>query len=238
MNLNVRENQPKTNAPFPVETNGAADVFYPESDGKPMAETDVHITLIATLLTTLRTFYAEQDVYVVGDIMFYFEKGNPRKSIAPDVMIVRGVEKHPRRVFKLWEENVPEVVFEISSRGTWREDLQKKYFIYREIGVKEYYIFDPEYDYLKDEFLVAYRLQDGEYEEVKLENNKIFSPALGLEIVNTGETLRLFNPATESFLPTNEELTVEISEMANDLKQKDEEMKKLKAELAKLKAEI
>lgn len=231
MNLNVRENESKTNAPFPAETNGAADVYYPESDGKPMAETDVHITLIATLLTTLRTFYAEQNVYVVGDIMFYYEEGNPRKSIAPDVLVVRSVEKYPRRVFKLWEESVPEVVFEISSRGTWREDFKKKFDIYKEIGVKEYYIFDPEYKYLKDDnSFVAFHLEDGAYKKIEIENGKIFSLALGLEIVNTGETLRLYNPETERFLPTNDELTDEI-------KQKDEEIKKLKAEMAKLKSE-
>lgn len=233
MNLNVRENEAKTNVPFPVETNGAADVFYPESDGKPVAETDIHVNTIFDLFGTLTRFFSEEtDVRVFADIMFYYEEGNPRKFIAPDVMVVRGVEKHLRRVFKLWEETVPEVVFEISSRGTWREDFEKKFNLYKEIGVKEYYIFDPEYEYLKDEeFFVAYHLEDGEYKKIKTGIGRIFSPALGLEIVNTGAGLRLYNPETESFLPTNEEL-------ADEVKQKNEEINLLKAELAKLKAEI
>ena len=121
-------------------------------------------------------------------------------------MIVRGVGKHPRRTFNLWEEKIPEIVFEISSRGTWKADFQKKFLIYQQIGVQEYYIFDPEYDQLKTEPLVAYHLKNGVFEEVKVKRGRVFSPALNLEIVDTGETLRLFNPETKKFLPTMQEL--------------------------------
>ncbi|HMS41047.1 MAG TPA: Uma2 family endonuclease [Pyrinomonadaceae bacterium] len=210
------------------KTNGKREIFYPESDGKPMAETDVHITLIADLLKILRNFFGQtNDVKVLADIMFYYEEGNLQKSVAPDLMVVRGVGKHSRRTFKLWEEKTPDVIFEISSRGTWKEDLQKKYFLYQELGVKEYYIFDPEYDYLENG-LIAYHLKDSEFQEVEVIKNGIFSPALNLEIVDTGETLRLFNPETRSFLPTMEEL----EDKTKDLESENE---KLKAELAKLK---
>ena len=69
--------------------------------------------------------------------------------------------------------------------------------------------------------LVAYQLKDEEFKEIKVKRGRVFSPALGLEIVDTGETLRLFNPVTKSFLPTMEEL--------------ESEVEKLKAEVAKLK---
>ncbi len=205
----------------PPQKNGGKEIYYPESDGKPMGETAYHVKLLTNLYQILETFFLnKKDICVIADMMFYYEEGNMRKSIAPDVMVVKGVHKNPRRVFKLWEEKVPDVVFEISSRGTWRDDLQKKYFLYQEFGVKEYYIFDPEYDYLRDG-LVAHHLIDGEFEDIKLKEGRIFSPALGLEIVDTGETLRLFNPETKEFLPTMEEMETEIEN--------------LKAELAKLK---
>ena len=221
MSIAVREKSAAVNF-TPSQKAGAKDIFYPESDGKPMGETDYHITLIAELLKTLRSFFERtNDVKVLADIMFYYEKGNLRKVIAPDLMIVRGVGKHPRRTFNLWEEKIPEIVFEISSRGTWKEDFQKKFLIYQQIGVQEYYIFDPEYDQLKNEPLVAYHLKDDALAEVKVKRGRVFSPALDLEIVDTGETLRLFNPATKKFLPTMQEL--------------ESEVEKLKAELAKLK---
>ena len=219
MNLTVAEKR-KSIATLPPK-NGKQEIFYPESDGKPMGETDYHIITIITLHQSLELFFKEiSDVRVFSDIMFYYEEGNLRKVIAPDVMVVRGVGKHLRRTFRLWEEKIPEVVFEVSSRGTWKEDFQKKFILYQKLGVKEYYIFDPEYDYLVEP-LVAYHLKEEEFKEIKLKRGRVFSPALGLEIVDTGETLRLFNPLTKSFLPTMEEL--------------ESEVEKLKAEVAKLK---
>ena len=202
--------------------NGGKEIVYPESDGKPMAETDVHRELMSTLIASLKAFFDDRnDVYVTGNIMFYYEEGNPRTSISPDVMIVKGVHKKLRRTFRLWEENVPDVIFELSSRKTRNADFEKKYLLYEGFGVKEYYIFDPEYHYLPKEPLFAFHLKGKLFKKMKVEKGKIFSPALNLEIVNTSETLRLFNPETREFLPTMKELESEIEQ--------------LKAELAKLK---
>lgn len=181
----------------------ATPIFYPESDGEPMAETDTHIQLMFDLRFSLHNFFRDTtDVYVGSNLMFYYAEGNPRKCIAPDVFVVRGVGNHPRRTFKLWEEkHAPEVVFEISSRQTWGDDLQRKWRLYEQIGVREYFIFDPEYDYLFEP-LVAYRLEENEYVQLEIVDGRVGSEALGLELVDTGETLRLYNPQTERFLPT------------------------------------
>jgi Uma2 family endonuclease len=229
MSLAVLENT-QTSIVLPRKQTGEKVVYYPESDGQPMAETAYHLKCLTTIYQLLETYFLNfADTVVIADMMFYYEEGNPYKSISPDVMVVKGVGKHPRRVFKLWEENVPEVVFEISSRKTWRDDLQKKFFLYQQFGVKEYYIFDPEYDYLTDEPLVAFHLKNGEFKPVKVKKGRVFSPALQLEIVDNGERLRLFNPETKSYLLTNEELSVKLSDA-------DNEIEKLKVELAKLKA--
>ncbi len=197
-----------------------------------MAETDYHIETIIYLHQTLGLFLNHiTDVRVISDMMFYYEEGNPRKFIAPDVMVVSGVGKYLRRTFKLWEERPPGVVFEISSRGTWKEDLQKKFFLYQDFGVQEYYVFDPEYDYLKDEPLVAYHLKNGEFKSVKVKGGKVRSPFLKLDIVDTDTGLRLYDYEAKSFLPTMEEL----SEQATRAEKLESEVEKLKAELARLK---
>ncbi|MGH9801571.1 MAG: hypothetical protein ACRD82_14505, partial [Blastocatellia bacterium] len=78
--------------------------IYPESDGKPMAETDIHRNLLADLVFTLENHYrAEPDVYVSGNLLVYYVEGNPAKCFAPDVFVVRGVPKGQRRIYKLWE---------------------------------------------------------------------------------------------------------------------------------------
>ena len=178
-------------------------IFYPESDGKPMGETDTHITMILNIIGILRNFFSkDENTYVLGDVLFYYQEGNPKKFLVPDVMVVKGVGKHPRRTYKLWDEGeVPSVVFEISSRSTWGEDLNTKWAIYQQLGVKEYYIFDPEYDYLPEP-LVAYKLIKGELRKINVQNRRIFSRELGLEIIDTGETLRFFDTEKNEFLLT------------------------------------
>ena len=179
------------------------EIFYPETDGKPMAETDIHREQMNYLIESLKLFFqSRKDVYISGNIMFYYEEGNTRKVFSPDVMVCFGVSSEIRRIYKIWEEKqFPQVIFEISSRSTWGEDLNTKWLLYRQFGVKEYYIFDPEYDYLPEP-LVAYRLKRGELKQVPVKNGRIFSKELELEIVDTGEGLRLFDPVAKEFLGT------------------------------------
>lgn len=197
-----------------VQTKAVAAPIYPESDGKPMAETDIHRSLLTELVFTLETrFQSEPDVYVSGNLLVYYVQGNPARCFAPDVFFVRGVPKGHRRIYKLWEEGVaPQIVIEITSRKTWKEDLQTKWRLYEELGVQEYFIFDPEYDYLDDP-LIGYRLENGKYVELEIKDGRAKSEVLGLELVNTGETLRLFDPPTEQFLPTTNESATAYQEL-------------------------
>src|SRR5262245_23786196 len=59
-------------------------VDYPASDGKPMAETDLHRQDLVDLIETLKDHLAaEEDGYVSGDLLLYDVEGNPRRSVAP-----------------------------------------------------------------------------------------------------------------------------------------------------------
>ena len=184
------------------------EVFYPETDGKPMGETDAHRKMMNNVIEPLeRHFIGQTDVYVTGNIMFYYVEGDNRKSISPDAMVVKGVAKRRRRIFRLWDERPPCVVFEISSNSTRSEDFKKKLGLYAQFGVPEYYIFDPEQMNAAKAWTV-FHLVDGTYQRQAIVNGRIFSPELGLEIVQEGQTLRFFDPATQQFLPSNEELSL------------------------------
>ena len=75
-----------------LKTKKREEIYYPESDGKPMGETDFHIQTITYLYQALNAFFSnEPDVKICADIMFYYEEGNPHKVFSPDVMFVRGV---------------------------------------------------------------------------------------------------------------------------------------------------
>jgi len=99
------------------------EIEYPTSDGQPMAETTLHRQVMSDVIEGLERRYADvPDVWVGGNLFLYYEKGSPRKSLAPDVLLVRGVSKWPRDCFFLWEEKTPELIFEITSRSTRDKD--------------------------------------------------------------------------------------------------------------------
>ena len=125
-------------------------VEYPESDGKPMGETDLHRDWMIRILEILRYRYRGQRVYVASNLLVYYEEGLPRKFVVPDDFVVLDCDPHRRRVFKTWEEGkVPDVVFEVTSRGTRSEDESLKPQIYERLGVQEYFLYDPSSEYLR-----------------------------------------------------------------------------------------
>jgi hypothetical protein len=70
------------------------DIYYPESDGRPMAETDLHMEVMFDLIHGLRRYYADDpDVYVSGNLLVYDVPGNPKSSFSPDTFVVKGVPK-------------------------------------------------------------------------------------------------------------------------------------------------
>src|SRR5436190_1784248 len=92
-------------APYAPEKNQRA-VHYPASDGKPMAETDLHVLEIVSLLEVLREYFKNDElVYVAANNFIYYKEGDNKKRVSPDVYVVLGVPKHLRRSFFVWEEN-------------------------------------------------------------------------------------------------------------------------------------
>jgi Uma2 family endonuclease len=128
-------------------------VYYPDSDGKPMAETEKHRDLMIYSIEALKAFFdARPDVQVSGNNFIYFEEGNPKARISPDCYVVFGVPKRVRDSYKSWEEGgkLPAVIFEFTSKKTRREDVHKKRPLYEQVlRVSEYFQFDPTGDYLK-----------------------------------------------------------------------------------------
>ena len=180
---------------------------YPTSDGRPIAETDRHRDLMMDLIQTLQGRYEnEPNVYVSGNLLLYYEEGNKRRHVSPDVFVVQGVPKRERLNYLLWEEGKgPDVVIELTSSSTRREDVKKKFELYQDVlHVAEYFLFDPYGDYLRPSFQ-GYRLQDGKYQAIEEREGKLVSTILGLELKRHGDSLRLFDPVTGEMVPTRAE---------------------------------
>jgi len=126
--------------------------------------------------------------------------------VAPDVLLVHGVSKWDRPVYKLWETGrVPSLVIEITSSSTQDEDVNRKRKDYRRLGVEEYVLFDPYGDCLEPR-LQGYRLRSGRYVPMSPEpDGSLLSRTTGLLLRTEGERLRLVDPATGRLLPWREE---------------------------------
>jgi Uma2 family endonuclease len=206
-------------------------VTYPESDGKPLGETLAHIHEILYLLTALENFYARDPmVFVAADLFVYYVEGNPRKRVAPDVFVVRGVRSFERRTYRVWEEGrAPEVAFEITSRSSRREDTVMKRELYASLGVREYFLFDPLGEYLQPR-LQGYRLIDGGYRSMTPgEDGGLHSDVLGLDLRLRDDRLRLWDPAQEQWLRTP-------AEEAAARQAAEQQVQSLRAEIARLRA--
>ena len=136
-------------------------------------------------------------------------KATPGEWWRPDVFVVKGVSGGRRRIYKLWEEGQPpDVVFEVTSPSTRGEDLRTKHKLYERLGVTEYFLFDPLDEYLRPP-LQGHRLTHGHYRPLSpAEDGSLWSAVLGLELHPRGESLRLFDPESQRWLPTTREETV------------------------------
>jgi Uma2 family endonuclease len=221
----------------------APTIFYPESDGKPMAETDVHRKLMMDFILMLEDYFENNDdVYVSGNLLMYYEEGNRRKSISPDVFVVFGVEKKLRNTYLTWAEaNTPDFVLEIASPSTFPNDMGKKKELYASVlEVKEYYIYDPLGQIVPS--FVGYRLIDGVYQEIDFVNERLPAKTLGLELGEHDGKLRLYNPNTLQWLQTPSEEVKEVRTRAKNAEARAQQeanaRQNAEAELAKALAEI
>jgi Uma2 family endonuclease len=125
-------------------TQTLKEIEYPESDGRPMGETEVHWKWMVRIHALLTWRYRAQRVHVGSDLLVYYVEGDPRQYVVPDDFVVKDCDPGLRRTFKVWEEGrAPDVVFEVTSQKTRRKDQHKKPEVYARIGVKELFLYDP-----------------------------------------------------------------------------------------------
>ena len=223
-------------------------VIYPESDGKPMAETDLHRDLMLDMIEILKDrFKARTDAYVSGNLLLYYERGNPKKSVAPDVFVVFGIENKRRRTYLLWEEGKgPDFVLELVSKNTYKKDLGRKKNLYASVlKVKEYYLYDPDGQYLQPS-LQGYRLADGVYSPIQPVDERLPSEVLGLELGEEVGELRLYDSLMEDWVLKPVEQAEARANQAETRAQQAESKaqqeffvrRQAEAELARLRAEL
>ena len=171
-----------------------------------MGETDQHRKEMIREMELLERFFQGQQVYVSGDLLVYYERGNPKKFVVPDVFVVLGLEPGDRRIYKLWvERKAPNVVIEVTSRKTKKKDTVAKPALYAKLGIGEYFLFDPTEDYLHPP-LQGSRLAGDGYEFIASDaQGALISRELGLRLQPQGGQLMFYRLDTGERLLTAEE---------------------------------
>lgn len=185
------------------------EIYYPDSDGEPMAETEKHRKKLTYLADALENHFEDNPtVYVGGNMFLYYVEGNPYKFVAPDVFVVFGVVKKPdRRVYQIWKEGYqfPQVIIELTSQSTRKEDEVDKVILYRDLGVQEYFQYDPYQEYLSPA-LKGRRFRQGQPDQ-EIDGTWhsptlycMTSHVLDLELHLLDSDLWVFNPRTQTYL--------------------------------------
>ena len=206
--------------PRPYEPAFEDDTDYPESDGQPMAETELHRDLMIDSILTLKARFQDVPaVCVSGNMLMYYVPRDAKKSVAPDVFVTFGIERKQRRIYRIWEEGKPpDFVLEFSSKGTFENDLGAKKNLYAEVlGVREYFLYDAERKYLPTP-LMGFRLVGTEYVPIRPEpDGKVFAATLGLSLGLRGDGFGFYDPVAERWLETPMDEAAERAEAAASL---------------------
>ena len=180
------------------------EVAYPATASVP--DSGLHARCRFEVFGALSAWFADRDDCWVGeDRNVYYRLGDPGVVVAPDVMVSFGVDPEPWKVsasYRVWEAGVaPAFVLEIASERTAHVDLHVKPAKYLEMGVLEYWRFDPSGGEFFDPPLQAERRVGRSWEpiEVGLDDEGRLcghSGALTLDVFAEGRRLRFRDPAS------------------------------------------
>ncbi len=210
-------------------------IFYPHTDGKPMAASDRHRRILNSTIETLEAHYAQQpDVYVSGDILMYYVEGDPHQVISPDVLVSFGLEKKERLTYLVWVEGkLPDFVMEFSSKTTYDTDLGPKKDRYASLGIQDYFLYDALDLYLPSP-LMGFTLVGGVYVPIsKDEDGCLHSAALSLDFHVDDVGLGIYDPVVGAWLQT----PIESAEARAEQEAARAEQEAARAETAETRAE-
>jgi Uma2 family endonuclease len=182
------------------------EIYYPDSDGQPVGETPLHIRNLRYVIEPLEQWFAgDPHTCVAGNMFVYYEEGNPRKHVSPDVFVSRNVaakSEAERRRYLVWEEGkAPDAMIELTSESTADEDQKTKFVLYRDtLRVREYFLFDPNDEYLQPR-LQGFRLLGKDYVRIEPVDGRLPSEVLGLHLEGDGPLLRFYDPIEKARLP-------------------------------------
>jgi len=231
------------------------EIDYPE--GPQVPEGDLQTRRRVELLVALRRWYAGradiEGAWVCSDLNIYYREGDPTVVVAPDIAVAFGVdlaavENQPS--YRVWAAGAaPCFALEIASAKTVRTDLYVKPAKYAELGVHEYWRFDPTGGDLLDPPLQGERRLSGRWTPIRVapdgDGLRGRSDVLGLDLCWRPPKLRLWDIAAGAWIPDHDDLIAQadaaearVNEQARRADAEASARRAAEAELAELRTRL
>jgi hypothetical protein len=194
---------------------GHDPTFYPTEE--KVGQDTLQMLILELLRPLVERWYElrGKPTFVGEDQFIYYERGKPKKVVAPDLYVLPGV-KPGRRIksWKVWKTGVvPSFALEVVSSDDPDKDYVEVLDRYAELGVGELVVFDP--DHAKSDDRVRWqryrKLKVRGFVKVEASNaDQLRSRTLGcfLRVVGSGDDARVrlaTGPEGDDLVPTEAE---------------------------------
>ncbi|HEY9906730.1 MAG TPA: Uma2 family endonuclease [Thermosynechococcaceae cyanobacterium] len=203
-----------------VQAATKSEVIYRDCDGVPMANNTIQYGWIVMIQQNLNWLFADNpNVFVAGDLFWYPVEGRNTIAVAPDVLVAIGRPKGDRLFYKQWEEDniPPQVIFEVLSPSSTRQEMDEKLLFFDRYGVEEYYIYDSDANQLWGWL----RGEEGLAAIDSMQN--WVSPQLSIRFDPAGDFLQLYRPDEQPFL-SYAEIAQQSLQLQQQLKQTEQQL--------------
>ncbi|MYD97675.1 MAG: Uma2 family endonuclease [Gammaproteobacteria bacterium] len=181
------------------------DDGYVCEDSSHLPESEVHFPILSYWQSALYARYAAlgRRVCVLADMLLLVDREVGTAAVVPDVLVAFDVDPGDRLSYKVWQEpKAPDLVLEVLSEETWKKDVFHKPGLYADLGVREYWIFDPRGIRRGGPPLEGWRLHvDAAHDPLPVADGAGHSALLGLDLVPEGRKLWLRDPESNEVLP-------------------------------------
>lgn len=156
-----------------------------------------HSDLEDYLMQLLIWLYRVEGFGIYRELNFYQTDDPMEKPVYPDLALLKSQKRTRHISYRLGKDGPPpELVIEIISRKTRKNDLVSKPKIYERWGVKEYFTYDPRQfkRKLKASRLTGWRWVDGSFKPIEADKNGwLWSEQLDSWLAPDGFMLRLYD---------------------------------------------
>ena len=226
-------------------------IELPDEDFEPMPEGDIQRRNLSYATEALKLWFEKQEnVYVSGNLFIRYEQDLVEKRVAPDIFVVFGMSNKDRVSYTIGEDEgkAPDFVLEVVSKGTRTKDRKQNPLIYKYLGVKEYFQYDPSSKLSKSRSLNGVRLENGEYVAIASSilpdgTLSLHSEVLGLDLhLYPNLNFRFFDPISNQMLRSYAEAEhdreiAELERSQAELERAYEQQARREAEAAQQEAE-